>query len=290
MLRITSLHRPRRLQHESQGGRGASGDGFAIVVPTLEEAATIVETIAHLRAFPEVSEIVIVDGGSRDGTAARARTAGALVLEARRGRGAQMNVGARATTAPTLVFLHADCRLPPGAFDAMQRVLHGGCDAGVFGIRYDSRHPLLRLVGALSCLETRLTQFGEAALFVRRERFDEVGGFPEWPLFEDVDILSRLRRAGGVGRARGRVLTSARRYESCGILRQQLHNGLLLLLYHLGVSPERLSRRYFEVRWPPSAAAERGTHAEEPRGILGGEGEFLGSRGHLSSGADPERP
>lgn len=226
----------------------ADCDGFAVIVPVLDEAGIITETIAHLRTFIDIHEIVVVDGGSRDATVALARRAGAHVLDARPGRGAQMNAGARASKSATLVFLHADCGLPPRAFDAMREVLARGQRAGVFGIRYRSNHPLLRLVGALSCLETPLTQYGEGALFVRRELFESVGGFPEWPLMEDVGMLSKLRRAGGVGRATGRVHVSARRYTNCGIWRQQLRNGILLLLFHIGVPPQQLSRHYRVVR------------------------------------------
>ena len=223
-------------------------DGFAVIVPVLDEAGMITDTIAHLRTFTDIREIVVVDGGSRDATVPLARRAGAHVLDASLGRGAQMNAGARASKSGTLVFLHADCRLPPRAFDAMREVLARGQRAGVFGIRYSSTHPLLRLIGALSCLETPLTQFGEGALFVCRELFESVGGFPEWPLMEDVGMLSKLRRAGGVGRATGRVLASARRYSKCGIWRQQFRNGILLLLFHIGVSPQRLSHYYRDVR------------------------------------------
>jgi hypothetical protein len=159
-----------------------------------------------------------------------------------------MNAGARVSTARTLVFLHADCRLPVGAFDAMRHVLGNGHGAGLFAIQYDSSHPLLRLAGALSRLKTPLTEFGEATLFVRRPLFESIGGFPEWPLMEDVGILARLRRAGGIGRARGRVLASSRRYAHGGIWRQQMRNAVLLLLFHLGVSPARLLRHYPNVR------------------------------------------
>jgi GT2 family glycosyltransferase len=142
------------------------------------------------------------------------------------------------------VFLHADCRLPSGAFDAMIEVLDNGRDAGLFAVDYHVSHPLLRLASRLSSLRVRWTEFGEGALFVRRQRFERLGGFPEWPLFEDVDLLARLRRAGTLGRARGCVLASPRRYQRRGVLRQLLLNALLYGMYHAGVSPRRLRDLY----------------------------------------------
>ena len=231
----------RRITEESPS---AAAESFAVVIPALNEAACIGAAVARVRRAPGVEDVVVVDGGSEDGTAALARRAGARVLASAPGRGVQMNAGARAARGSTLVFLHADCELPPAAFESMRAVLQRGHDAGVFAIDYGSPHPLLRLLSALSRLRTRWTEFGEAALFVRRERFESIGGFPNWPLFEDVEILARLRRRGRLGRARGSVRASPRRYLRRGVVRQQLLVLHLYALYHLGVSPSNLQRRY----------------------------------------------
>jgi rSAM/selenodomain-associated transferase 2 len=217
---------------------------LAIVIPTLDESALVADAVRRARALEGAPEVVVADGGSLDGTPDIAGAAGAMVITAAGGRGPQMNAGARATRAGTLLFLHADCELPRGAVEAIHRVMTHGHGAGLFRVRYASHHPLLRLAGALTRFETPLTSFGEAALFVRRELFEAVGGFPEWPLFEDVEILSRLRRATHVGRAEGEVVASARRFAARGVLRQQAANSVLLALYHLGVSPQRLRRLY----------------------------------------------
>jgi hypothetical protein len=155
-----------------------------------------------------------------------------------------MNAGARRARAANLVFLHADCRLPPGAFDSMARVFAAGHGAGLFAIDYASPHPLLRLLSRLSHLRSPWTEFGEAGLFLRRRLFEEIGGFPEWPLFEDLEILVRLRRRTSIGRARGCVQASPRRYLERGVWRQQGLNLLLYGLFQLGVSPARLARAY----------------------------------------------
>lgn len=144
----------------------------------------------------------------------------------------------------TLVFLHADCCLPAHAFDAMLDVLDQGYDAGLFAVDYGAPHPVLRMMSRLSSWRTPWTEFGEGALFVRRARFEQLRGFPEWPLFEDVHLLARLRRLDTLGRARGAVRASPRRFERRGVLRQLLRNVLLLGLFHLGVSPHHLARLY----------------------------------------------
>jgi len=234
-----SITRP----HRDQPSRG-SVPTFSVVIPTLEEAALIGGAVAALRQDARVVEVIVADGGSHDATCALARAAGARVVPSAAGRGVQMNAGARVAEATVLAFVHADCRLPPGAFDAMCAVLSRGDDAGVFAIDYRSPHPLLRLVSLLSHLRGPWTEFGEAALFVRRTRFESLGGFPPWPLFEDVDLLARLRRARTLGRARGEVAVSPRRYLQRGVLRQQAWNVLLLALFRLGFAPERLQKWY----------------------------------------------
>jgi glycosyl transferase family 2 len=152
-----------------------------------------------------------------------------------------MNAGAGAARCETLLFLHADCTLPQNAVRGIEAVFDAGCGAGIHRVRYASQHPLLRLTGLLTRFETRFTSFGEGALFVRRAVFDAVGGFPEWPLFEDVEILARLRRATRIGYAPEPVVVSARRYESGGVCRQQLRDAAFFVLFHAGVKPARLA-------------------------------------------------
>lgn len=217
---------------------------FGVVIPALDEATGIAAAVRSVRDEPRVAEVVVVDGGSSDATLEVARRAGARVLRAPRGRGQQMNRGAAQVQGESLVFLHADCRLPPRAFDAMLDVFDQGYDAGLFAVDYGVPHPILSLVSRLSGWRSAWTEFGEGALFVRRACFERLGGFPDWPLFEDVDLLGRLRRLGTLGRAPGAVRASPRRFERRGVVRQLLLNSMLFGLYHLGVSPHRLARLY----------------------------------------------
>jgi len=224
--------------------RESTIDSFAVIVPTLNEETTLEATLQHLRTFPEVTEIIVADGGSEDATTTRARRAGARVLDAPRGRGPQLHAGARAARADHLLFLHADCRLPVDAFAAIRQTFAHGSRAGLFAIDYASRHPVLVTLSWLSRLPSRWTEFGEGALFLQRDVYEAVGGFPAWPLMEDVEILRRLRRRGVLGRAPGAVRASPRRFHNGGVTRQLLRNVTVYTLFHCGVAPERLLHLY----------------------------------------------
>ena len=223
---------------------------FSIIIPALNEESALPETLSHLNVFREVADVIVVDGGSRDETVRLAREAGARVLEATRGRGPQMNTGARVATTDNLLFLHADCRLPLNAFVAAQEVFDRGNTAGLFAIDFGSAHVLLRGMSRLSRWPSRWTQFGEGALFMKRSTFEAVGGFPDWPLMEDVEMLRRLRRRAQLGSAQGTVRASPRRFLENGIWRQTMRNVFCYTMFHWGVQPQHL------VRWYTGAPAQ----------------------------------
>jgi rSAM/selenodomain-associated transferase 2 len=220
---------------------------LSIVVPVLNEAAGIratLESLAPLRARGH--EVIVVDGGSDDASAALAAPLCDRLLRAPRGRAVQMNAGARAAAGEALVFLHADTRLPPRAaeliFSALQDHLWGRFDVAIEG-----RHPALALVAAAMNLRSRLTGIatGDQAIFVRRADFP---GFPPIALMEDVALSRLLKRRGPPACLRGRVRTSGRRWESRGVLRTVLLMWRLRALYALGVPPQRLARHYDDTR------------------------------------------
>jgi rSAM/selenodomain-associated transferase 2 len=222
--------------------------GLSIVVPTLDEAAGLA---AHLEALQPLRrqgcEVVVVDGGSRDATLEIARPLADVVLPAPRGRGRQLNAGARAARGDLLIFLHADTRLPPGAVEAVRAALGEGAHGwGRFDVEIAGRHALLRAVARLASWRSRLSGIGtgDQAIFVRRDRFESAGGFPEIPLMEDVALSTILRRAGRPACLRLRVVTSGRRWESRGVLRTILLMWWLRLLFWLGRDPAALARRY----------------------------------------------
>lgn len=216
---------------------------LCIIVPTLNEAAGIrsaLQALAPLRSRGH--ELIVVDGGSDDGTPQLAAGLCDRVLAAPRGRALQMNAGARAARADALLFLHADTRLPPLADKAVLESLRSR-PWGRFDVRIESRHRLLKVVGWAMNLRSRLTGLatGDQAIFVRREFFP---GFPEIPLMEDVALSKLLRRRSRPQCLRLRVTTSGRRWEARGVLRTIVLMWRLRLAYALGADPARLAERY----------------------------------------------
>jgi len=221
---------------------------LSIVVPALEEADAIAATVAAARTHAD--EVVVVDGGSRDATRERALAAGALVVDASRGRASQMNAGAARACGDVLLFLHADCRLPAGAGDAVREAIADGRRWGRFDVRLESARPALAVVGGAMNLRSRLTGIatGDQAIFVARSLWDAVDGFAPIPLMEDVEFTARLRRLGPPACLRLRVGVSARRWERHGVVRTVLLMWGLRAAYALGVSPQRLHRLYYGPR------------------------------------------
>jgi rSAM/selenodomain-associated transferase 2 len=218
----------------------------SIVVPVLDEAAAIGATLAPLQAARRAgAEVIVVDGGSSDATVSLARPLADQVLAAPRGRGPQMNAGARAARRANLLFLHADTVLPPGALEAVEAALRGR-SWGRFDVAIDGNAPLLAVVALFMNLRSRLTGIatGDQAIFARRAAFEAAGGFPAIPLMEDVAFSKAMRRRGRPACLRERVLTSGRRWERHGVLRTIVLMWRLRLEYALGADPQRLARRY----------------------------------------------
>jgi rSAM/selenodomain-associated transferase 2 len=211
---------------------------LSVVVPALNEAAGIraaLEALAPLRARGH--EVIVVDGGSTDGTAQLAAGLCDRLLVTARGRALQMNAGARAARGEMLVFLHADTRLPADF------VIPEASLWGRFDVRIEGRNPLLRVVAWSMNLRSRLTGIatGDQAMFVRRERFP---GFPEIALMEDIALSRLLKRRGRPTCLRDKVVTSGRRWEARGVLRTMVLMWRLRLMYFLGARPEDLARIY----------------------------------------------
>lgn len=203
---------------------------LSIVMPCLNEVAGIEATLQALqRLRARGVEVVLADGGSSDGTAERAAPGVDAVVAAPRGRALQMNAGAAVARADVLLFLHADTRLPPQADALVLQALAGGACWGRFDVRIEGRPWMLRVVGALMNLRSRLSGIatGDQAIFVTRAAFDRVGGFPAQPLMEDIELSRRLKRLGRPACLRARVRTSGRRWEQRGVWRT------IVLMWHL---------------------------------------------------------
>ena len=209
----------------------------AVIIPTLNEATTLREAIESARCDGLQSEIIIVDGGSSDGTIELGESTGCTVLStspAQRAR--QMNAGARAARADVLLFLHADTQLAPGAVGAIcEKMRDPRLVGGAFVRRYDSRSRLLALTCKLAALRNRLWgwHLGDQAMFVRASLFRELGGFAEVEIFEDLDFSRRLGRCGRLVTLCPPVISSGRRFTERGPLRTTLHDLLLTCAYLL---------------------------------------------------------
>jgi rSAM/selenodomain-associated transferase 2 len=219
----------------------------SIVVPVLNEAATITGALARLRRdFPDC-ELVVVDGGSTDGTAELAAPL-ATVVRGERGRARQMNEGARRTTGEVLWFVHADTVLEPAALAQLRTCLTADPDAvgGGLALRFDRRGPGLDYLAWASNQRARRLHhiFGDQAMFVRREVFDELGGFPDLALMEDLELSRRLHRRGRLHLLPATSTASARRLTAHGVWRMIAFMQYLKLLYLAGVDPEHIARRY----------------------------------------------
>jgi len=221
---------------------------LSIVVPMLNEAPALPDLLEHLLPLRRRGvEVVLVDGGSEDGSVAIATCAGFEVIHAERGRARQMNAGAAAASGDVLLFLHADTRLPDGAIELIDAALADGRHAwGRFDVEFDLRTWTMDATAFGMNLRSRLSGIatGDQALFMTRAAFDGVGGFPEQPLMEDVEITGRLRRRSRPACIRRPVLTSARRWQSRGPWRTILLMWRLRLAYWFGASPADLARQY----------------------------------------------
>ena len=222
----------------------------SVIIPALNEEKRIGTTVAALRPLA-ADELLIVDGGSTDSTREICQRLQLKVLSSPRGRGAQMNLGARAASGDVLLFLHADTRLPPSALDNICAAMDDSqCVGGRFDVELDGDHWMLKIIGAMISLRSRLTKIatGDQAIFVRRAVFEAIGGYPEIPLMEDIAFSRALKRHGRVACLRSRVVSSARRWETEGVWRTILKMWTLKSLYLLGVSPFRLKRYYADGR------------------------------------------
>lgn len=235
---------------------------LSIVVPALDEAAIIaatLQTLAPLRA--RGAEIIVVDGGSSDGTAALARPFADRVIAGPRNRGAAMNAGAALCTGDVLLFLHADTTLPDRADHLIAAALAlrpsdrpGGRVWGRFDLRIAGRHPLLALVALMISWRSRLTGIatGDQAIFLTRKAFWSVGGFPDLPLMEDIALSRKLKCLSRPSCIAAPAVTSGRRWDYHGLWHTIALMWRLRLAYYLGVEPARLALAYGRI--PPSPA------------------------------------
>ena len=222
---------------------------LSVIIPAFNEERSILSCIRRVRFLDPCVEIIVADGGSTDNTVRLARPEGVRVVTAAKGRGIQCNSGAACASGTIVLFLHADTRLPDGAFGFLQSFFQrDDVKVGTFRLSFDASHWLLKSYAYFSRFDSVLTRFGDQCIVVRRDFFDSLSGFPDWPLFEDVHFLRLARRKTRVHSFPIAVATSARRYLKNGIVRQQLRNALLVVRFLLKSSVADLARQYDDKR------------------------------------------
>lgn len=220
---------------------------LTIIVPVLDEAAGITGQLQALQPLRvRGAEVIVVDGGSTDGTQALAAPFADRVVSATRGRAVQSNAGARCASGDTLLFLHADTRLPVDADRLIAAALSSTRTWGRFDVRIAGLHPMLRVVAAMMNLRSRLTGIatGDQGMFMTRAAFERCGGFPTIALMEDITLSRALLRLSRPACLRERVITSGRRWERQGVWRTIALMWRMRLAYFLGADPARLATRY----------------------------------------------
>ncbi len=222
---------------------------LSIIVPILNEAKILEKMLSRLQPELANHELIIVDGGSSDASVCIAKKYG-RVLTSARGRAKQLNAGAAAATGDTLLFLHADIWLEPGALSAMERALSSGYVGGGFRQKIDGKNLLYRVIEMTANLRGEYLKvfYGDSGIFLARSDFQKIGGFPDVPILEEMGFSKKLRSLGQTTLVHPGIHLSARRWEANGIVRTTLNNWLITLLYFLGVSPEKLARLYNHIR------------------------------------------
>ncbi len=222
------------------------GATISVVIPTLDEQEAIASALAC--TLEEGVERVVVDGGSADGTRERAQALGAeRVLRSPPGRARQMDAGWRASTGSIVLFLHADTRLEAGWAAAVRSLLERDSVAGgAFRLHLDSGRAVYRVLERGVALRCRLggPPYGDQALFARRDVLDAIGGVPQVPIMEDLDLVAALRRRGRLAVLAASATTSARRFRDRGVLRTTLRNWVGLIAWLIGADRARLAAWY----------------------------------------------
>jgi len=221
------------------------GRKVSIIIPTLNEAATIQTSLAALQHYRQAGhELIVSDGGSTDETCLLSQSWADKVISSSSGRASQMNAGATHSSGDILLFLHADTQLPGQALEPIIKQNLPGW--GRFDVKLSGCHPLFRLIETMMNLRSRISGIatGDQAIFIDQELFHHIGGFPEIPLMEDISLSRQLKKHSKPLCLRQRVTTSSRRWEQHGISRTILLMWRLRLAYFLGADPVKLAQHY----------------------------------------------
>lgn len=224
------------------------GPELSIIIPTLNEEEQISKTLWSLQSLRRRGvELVVVDGGSHDGTVDIAEPLADVIFQTQASRALQMNLGAERSTGRILLFLHSDTQLPEKAYEAILQKMELPHVWGRFDVALTGKHFLFRLIENMMNFRSGVTGIatGDQAIFMTRAAFYQVGGFPNIPLMEDITISQRLKKIAFPVCLRLRAITSSRRWEENGILKTILFMWWLRFLYFIGIKADRLHARYY---------------------------------------------
>ncbi len=222
---------------------------ISVIIPILNEAKILEQSLSQLTQQLQSHQLIIVDGGSSDGSLFIAKKFG-QALSSPQGRASQMNAGAAAANGDILLFLHADVWLEFGAINGVETAIATGYVGGAFKQRIEGGHILYRLIERGANFRAQRLQlfYGDGGIFIRKRHFYQIGGFPNVPILEEMEFSRKLRHLGKTTLVEPGIRISSRRWKKSGIVRTTTLNWFITALFSLGVSPVRLARLYRHIR------------------------------------------